>query len=399
MPVRYDIFPVTIDAPGTAEKIMQEMGVCPGGISIMAPKGKFFTLKVGPLKHQAANILKQEMLTKGGEAAVKGSVICGADSTYALLMGTLAQFKKLIPKLKQQPFGLKELGEELETALEYLMGNRVRKISCRGKELVLGRKTLVMGILNVTPDSFSDGGLYNNPDAALERALEMEEQGADIIDVGAESTRPGFEPVSEEEEISRLMPVLEKLVDKVKVPISVDTYKSRVARLALERGTHIINDVSGLADPHMAETVAKYGAPIIIMHGVPENTESILEGVIRTLRKKRELAEEKGVKRENIILDPGIGFAKNTRQNLEVINGLDVLKVLGQPILLGVSRKSVIGNVLKLPPEERLEGTAAAVTVGILRGADIVRVHDVKEMVRVVRMTDALLGKGEAHGW
>ena len=397
--MRFDIFPVTIDAPGTAEKIMKEMGVWSEGISIMAPKGKFFTLKVGPLKSQAAHILKQEMLSKGGETAIKGSILCGVDSTYALLMGTWAQFQKVIPKLKQQPFGLKDLGEELETALECLLESRVRKISCRGKELVLGRKTLIMGILNVTPDSFSDGGLYNNPEAALKRALKMEEQGADIIDVGAESTRPGFEPVSEEEEISRLMPVLEKLVDRVKVPISVDTYKSRVARLALEMGAHIINDVSGLSDPHMAETAAEYDAPIIIMHDVPENTESILEGVIRTLRKKKELAEEKGIKRENIILDPGIGFAKDTRQNLELINGLDALKVLGQPILLGVSRKSVIGNVLKLPPRERLEGTAAAVTVGIVRGADIVRVHDVKEMVRVVRMTDALLGKGEADGW
>lgn len=398
--MRYDIFPVNVDTPGAVEKIMKEIGVWPEGISIMAPKGKFFTLKVGPLKPQAAHILKQEMLSKGGEAALKGSILCGDDSTYALLMGTWSQFQKVIPKLKQQPFGLKDLGEELETALEYLLDTRkVWKISCREKELVVGRKTLIMGILNVTPDSFSDGGLYNNPEAALKRALEMEEQGADIIDVGAESTRPGFDPVPEEEEISRLMPVLEKLVGRVKVPISVDTYKSRVARLALELGADIINDVSGLSDPHMAETAAEYNAPVIIMHSVPENTENILEGVIRTLRKKKELAEEKGIKRESIILDPGIGFAKDTRQNLELINGLDALKVLGQPILLGVSRKSVIGNVLKLPPEERLEGTAAAVTVGIVRGADIVRVHDVKEMVRVVRMTDALLGKGEGDGW
>jgi len=397
----FNIYPVRIDTQEQARKLLRDMGVWPEGVKIMTPKSKHFVVKVGPLKPQAAHIIKQEMLSKGGEAALSGSVFYGEENSYALLLGTLFQFQEVLPKLRMQPFGLAKLGEELQDFLNNLSKTRKERVlNCNGKEIVIGRRTLVMGILNVTPDSFYDGGRYDVPKKAVERALEMEEQGADIIDIGAESTRPslqpiGSQPLSTEEELTRLLPVLERVVEKVKVPVSVDTYKGEVARIALKAGANIINDVSGFGDPDMAGVAAEFNVPIVIMHSVPESGDDIMEGIINTLRDRKEKALVAGVREENIILDPGIGFAKDTRQNLEVINRLDMLKCLGQPVLLGTSRKSVIGNTLNLPVEERLEGTAATVTVGIIRGADIVRVHDVKEMVRVARMTDSILGTGE----
>ena len=235
-------------------------------------------------------------------------------------------------------------------------------IECGKYKLSLGTKTYIMGILNVTPDSFSDGGKFNELDMAVAHAKEMIEEGADIIDIGAESTRPGSKEVSAEEELERLLPIIEKLVVEVKAPISVDTYKASVADRCLESGAHMINDVWGLQrDRDMAAVIAKHNVPVTIMHNQigTEYKTDIMEEICRFLRNSINLALEAGIKPENIILDPGIGFGKTSGQNMEVMDRLDELNYLGYPVLLGTSRKSMIGKILDLPPEERVEGTVA----------------------------------------
>jgi dihydropteroate synthase len=266
-------------------------------------------------------------------------------------------------------------------------------LKCRDKTLEIGKRTYIMGILNMTPDSFSDGGKYNTLEKGIERALQMIEEGADIIDVGGESTRPGYTPVDEEEEIRRVIPVIERLSKISDVIISVDTMKANVALRALEAGAHIVNDVWGLQrDPKMAEVVAKYKAGVVMMHNsnVAEY-DDVVKSVIDFLKKSIEIAEKAGIERNQMIVDPGIGFGKTLEHNLEVMNRLEELKVLGLPVLLGTSRKSMIGKVLNVDVEDRLEGTAATVAVGIVKGVDIIRVHDVKEMSRVAKMTDAMV--------
>ncbi|HEY8415566.1 MAG TPA: dihydropteroate synthase, partial [Thermaerobacter sp.] len=255
--------------------------------------------------------------------------------------------------------------------------------------------TYVMGILNVTPDSFSDGGLYLDPERALEHALAMEEAGADIIDVGAESTRPGAAPVPAEEELRRLLPVLRRLAPRLRVPISVDTYKAEVARAALAEGAAIINDVGGLQkDPAMASVAAEAGVPVVVMHSRPHghaHYDDFWGDVLGFLRRSLELAEAAGLPPEYVIVDPGFGFGKTAEHNLELLRGLHRLRALGRPVLLGTSRKSTLGHVLNLPVSERLEGTAATVALAVPHGVDIVRVHDVAPIVRVVRMADAIV--------
>lgn len=263
------------------------------------------------------------------------------------------------------------------------------------------QRTVVMGILNVTPDSFYDGGRYDQPEAAVQRALQMVEEGADILDIGGESTRPGSQPVSEEEELRRVMPVIEAVRQRVGVPLSIDTTKSRVAERALQVGACMVNDISGLGfDPRMAKVVAQYGAMCCIMHiqGTPQTMQQdphyddVVRHISRYFEERLALAEQAGISREHIWLDPGIGFGKTVEHNIEILRRLRELTTFGLPLLVGTSRKSFIGKVLGgLPPEQRLEGTAATVAIAIMNGANAVRVHDVKEMVRVARMTDAVL--------
>jgi dihydropteroate synthase len=286
--------------------------------------------------------------------------------------------------------------------------------------LTWGARTYVMGILNITPDSFSGDGLLANEEPAalsqdrmvslaLEQARSFVAAGADMLDVGGESTRPGAQAVSAEEELERVVPVIRSLASELDVVISVDTYKASVAEAALQAGAHMVNDVWGLhADPGLAAVVARHNAPIILMHnrsswanaeirqrlggryvGVPY--ENLLEDIKRELLESVGLARAAGIPDERILLDPGVGFGKTTEQNLELIDRLGEIRSLGYPVLLGPSRKSFIGYTLDLPPDQRLEGTAAAVAVGIARGADIVRVHDVAPMQRVVRMADAIV--------
>jgi len=255
-----------------------------------------------------------------------------------------------------------------------------------------GERTYVMGIVNVSPDSFSGDGL-DSADAAVAQAQRFVTEGVDILDVGGESTRPGSSSTSVDEELRRVIPVLERLVGKVKVPLSVDTYKFDVARRALDAGAEMINDIWGLnKEPRLAELAAEKGVPIILMSNQRDKPRrNIISAVLSDLKKSIDVALDAGVLWENIIIDPGIGFGKTLEQNLELVRRLDELKVLGMPILLGTSRKSMIGLVLDLPPEQRLEGTAASSAIGIARGADIIRVHDVKELIRISRMSDAII--------
>lgn len=255
-----------------------------------------------------------------------------------------------------------------------------------------GKKTYIMGILNVTPDSFSDGGKWNNIESAILHAKAMIEAGAEIIDIGGESTRPNHEAVSEEEEIKRIIPIIEALSKEISVPISVDTYKGRVAELAIEAGAALINDVWGFKKDHYISVVAaKYQVPCCLMHN-RDNTiyKDLIMDINSELIESVDIALKAGVKNENIILDPGIGFGKTYEQNLETMSKLQSIKALGYPILLGTSRKSMIGNTLKLPVEERLEGTIATTVIGVEKGCDIIRVHDVKENKRASTMADAI---------
>lgn len=261
-------------------------------------------------------------------------------------------------------------------------------------------KTMIMGILNVTPDSFSDGGKYNDTDRAVVHARQMIADGADILDIGGESTRPGHERISDEEEIRRVVPAIGAISKEVQVPISIDTYKSKVAKSAVEAGAAIINDIWGAKeDPEIADVAAETGVPIILMHNRSDrNYSNFIRDVLNDLYVSITIAKKAGVNDDQIILDPGIGFAKDLRENLEMMRHLDTLVSLGYPVLLGTSKKSMIGGVLDLPVSERTEGTGATVCYGIQKGCQIVRIHDVKEMSRMAKMMDAMMGKGEYRG-
>lgn len=259
--------------------------------------------------------------------------------------------------------------------------------------LPLGERTLIMGILNTTPDSFSDGGRYDSLDTARRHAEKLVKDGADIVDIGGESTRPGVVPVSLEEELDRVLPIVEALSNEIEIPLSIDTYKAGVADAAIQAGADIINDVWGARkDPAMASIAAKHQAPIILSHNrLNANYMNLVEDVIADLMESVHLVKEQGVVDEKIILDPGIGFAKSYEDNLHLLKQLRLLTDLPHPLLLGTSRKRFIGDTLNLPVEERVEGTAATVAWGVAQGCQMVRVHDVKEMARVCRMTEAIL--------
>src|SRR6202171_6205505 len=286
-----------------------------------------------------------------------------------------------------------------------MIRRKLFRLKLPSRTLVLGKRTLIMGVLNVTPDSFSDGSKFYNEEHAIEHALQMERAGADLIDIGAESTRPGSEGVSAVEEWRRLFPVLSGLRRLLKIPISIDTQKAEVAETALDAGAEIINDISGLkSDPRIGEVALRHGVPLILMHmrGEPRTMQKgpfardVIRDVMQGLRKSVLLARKAGVPKSQIILDPGIGFGKSFAQNYELLQKLPQLAKLGYPLLVGTSRKGFLGSTLARdgkpsPPEERIWGTAATVTASILNGAHIVRVHDVAEMVQVARVADCLL--------
>lgn len=270
------------------------------------------------------------------------------------------------------------------------------------REIPIGARTQVMGIINATPDSFSDGGRFPTPATAIEEALRMVDDGADMIDIGGESSRPGSDPVSEDEELRRVMPIVRGLAGRVHIPLSIDTVKAAVAREALSEGVEIINDISAMTyDDRMASVAAEAGAAVILMHmrGLPKTMQtgdlayrSLIDEVIAFLRARIDSARRSGIAAEQIMIDPGIGFGKSVSDNLRLIRNLGEFKALGRPIVTGVSRKSFIGHVMGGGPQERIEGTAASVTAAILNGSRVIRVHDVKTMKRVAVMADALAG-------
>jgi len=398
---------------------IEKIGADPAGVKIMAPKGLFRVIKLEDVGYAAANILKQEMLALGAEAAIAGDIYFGErEGSDVLLLGTLRCYRRLIPKLRAQPLPtLQAVADAVTEALERCAGPGLRArargaMEIGGRLFEWGQRTYVMGIINVTPDSFSGDGLAAEEDvleAALAQAERFVADGAHIFDVGGESTRPGSEPTSTEDELERVIPVIERLAEKFELPISVDTYKAEVARQALDAGAGLVNDVWGLRmDPALAGLVAERGVPVVVMHNRSEpkkavqkerlggryegmEYEDLMADVVRELRESVQLALDAGVARERIIVDPGLGFGKTVGQNLELMHRLSELEVLGCPILVGPSRKSFVGYTLDLPMEERVEGTAATVSLCIARGADIVRVHDVREMARVARMSDAIV--------
>jgi len=266
-----------------------------------------------------------------------------------------------------------------------------------GREFDLDNKCYVMGILNVTPDSFSDGGKWDKPEIALLHAQYMCECGADIIDVGGESSRPGHESISVQEELDRAIPVIEAIKSRIDIPISIDTCKSVVAKAAISAGADLVNDIWGLkSDPKMAAVIAQAGLPCCLMHNRADmDYKDFIPDLLEDLKQSVVLAEKSGIEFDKIILDPGIGFAKTHEMNLEAINKIDVIKGLGCPVLLGASRKRVIGNTLDLPVEERVEGSVSAAVVGMIRGCAFVRVHDVKETFRALKMADAIVKSGK----
>lgn len=267
-----------------------------------------------------------------------------------------------------------------------------------------GSRTYIMGILNVTPDSFSNDGIYKDVDKSVRQAEMLAEQGADIIDIGGESTRPGAASVTVEEEISRTIPVIKKIAKSIDIPISIDTRKSEVARLSLDNGASMVNDITGLeSDEKMAGVAAEYGAKVVLMHikGDPlmmqdnPTYENLIQEIKDKLKRLIQKAEEAGIKKENIIIDPGLGFGKTAEHNLEILKQLAIFKELGRPVMVGPSRKSFIGKLLGVEPDKRIFGTAASVAIAIKNGADIIRVHDVKEIKQVAILADAIVRNGE----
>lgn len=388
---------------------MVRLGVMPAGIESMSPKGIFHAVALERVDAAAAHILKEGMLAKGGEAALPQESYHGGEMAgEVLLLGTVRQYRDLIARLRVQPLqSLVGIAAELERVLSHVEQPGPAPMRIRDDVFEWGKRTYIMGIINLSPDSFSGDGV-SDVEEAVAQGLRFIQEGAHILDVGAESTRPGARPISADEELQRVLPVIKRLVDLTDVAIAVDTYKAPVARACLDVGASLINDVWGCrADPDMGPLLAERGVPMVLMHNRSKPTEAVetrgigahykgtqydnlMADIIRELRECMDMVTRDGVRPEQIVVDPGIGFGKTADQNLEVLNRVGELRSLGRPVLVGPSRKSFIGLTLDLPPEERLEGTAATVSLAIARGADIVRVHDVKEMARVARMTDAV---------
>ncbi len=398
-------------------RILRQLKVDPYGIQIMLPKAINYLIKLDSLSCIAANILKQEMLSLGADAAVPREVLTGKNKkTACLLIGNLSQLNRLNEKLKLQPFGLDKLAQDLSR----IINNYSRKefIFNLGRyKLNFGKTARIMGIVNLTPDSFSADGLYQSSaisyprrrrvrlrrklsaNKIIEYVQKLVDDGADIIDIGGESSRPGAKPVSIKEEIKRTIPVIRKLSRKIKVPLSIDTYKPEVAEQALDNGAVIVNDITGLKNPKMAKIVAKYKAAVVIMHmhGKPSTMqknpgyESLMEEIILYLDQAIKRAEAAGIDSEKIIIDPGIGFGKTLEHNLEILKRLKEFKTLGRPIMIGTSRKSFIGKILNVEPQGRIFGTVSSCVLAVQNGASILRVHDVKPVSQALKITDAIL--------
>ena len=387
------------DRPEYIKQIMQDIKVDPYGIEIMYPKAMHYLIRMNSVSNIAANILKQEMLSLGGDVAVARGALTGRlNKTDCLLMGNLSQFSLLREKLSRQPFGLNRLSGELSCVLSNYKKERF-VLDLGSYKLSLGKRTHIMGVLNLTPDSFSGDGLYGRKtEEIIEYAQRQARDGADILDIGGESSRPGAVAVLEKEELRRVIPVIKLLVKKVKLPISIDTYKPQVARAALDSGALIVNDISGLRNPRMGRIVAQYRAAVVIMHmkGNPRSMQknpryvSLIDEILQYLEKAINRAIEAGIDKDKIIVDPGIGFGKTTEHNLEILQNLSDFKALGRPILAGTSRKSFIGKILNAKPRERIFGTLSSCVLAAKNGAKIIRTHDVLEVKQALRVLDEI---------
>lgn len=364
-------------------------------VATVMGRGPRRAMLVGPLSLAEAQAVRKAA-QDAGAMAVMAKVAGRADPSRAdlLVMGSMEELAAAAAAVQG------EVGERMEAARRSFAAPVRRTLRCQERELRLGQKTLVMGIVNVTPDSFSGDGLGANAEAAIAQGRRMVAEGADLLDVGGESTRPGSEPVGEEEELGRVLPVVEGLAAELDVPISIDSYKSAVVRAALAKGASMVNDISGLhADEAVAQAAAEAGAAVVVMHiqGTPRDMQKdpkyadVIGEIGEYLEEGIAVARAAGVGEDQIVVDPGIGFGKTLEHNLEILRRLRELRCLGCPVMVGTSRKSMIGTILSLPVGERVEGTAATVALAVAGGADIVRVHDVKEISRVARVADAIV--------
>jgi dihydropteroate synthase len=378
---------------------MQRVGCEAAGCQIMAPKGQCHAVRIENLRGKASSLLKQMMLSVGGDACVSRGVAAFDDTPApVILVGDERHYARLYPRLRMEPFGLPQIAEEIQRAIT-IISKTPPPVRCGQRKITFDR-TQVMGIINTTPDSFSGDGLSSNVEAAVAQGKAFAEAGADILDIGGESTRPGSEGVSTDEEIARVVPVIEALSGEVDLPLSIDSYKPEVCRAALAAGATLINDVWGLRQPGMIELAAETGAAVCLMHmqGQPRDMQhqphydDLITGVYDFLCQQTEAAIAGGVAEEQIILDPGFGFGKTVEHNLELVRRLREFRSLGRPVLLGCSRKRTVGEITGKPADERVMGTAAMNAAGIMNGANIIRVHDVAALVDVARVCDAIRG-------
>ncbi len=375
-----------------------KIGVEKGCIDSLSMKGKFLVFKITELSAASCNIIKQTALSAGTDAAVHRNVITGnIKKSSLLLFGSLKEIERVAEKLRGQPFGLDIISEKL---FGYVNGSKKNQcFLAKRHAFEIGERVYTMGVLNVTPDSFSDGGQFAEVDSAVSKALEMVQEGADIIDIGGESSRPGSDPVSQEKELNRVLPIIERLREQSDIPISIDTYKSAIAAAALDSGADIVNDISGLRfDEDMITVVRERKAGLIIMHmkgsskHMQDNPhyEDVIQEIYDFLKERTHYAINNGIEKEYIAIDPGIGFGKRLIDNYDILDRFHEFTSLGYPLLIGASRKSFIGTTLDVPVNERLEGSLASLALAIEGGVAIVRVHDVKETVRFMKMYETI---------
>ncbi len=392
---------IEIDEPRTFYHMLAETGLPDIQIEDWKQKTFSFLSKATALDNNSATFLKQKMVSLGGN----GTVCKDHDNQFnVILLGNLYQYHQLVRQISEQSKGLEKIVGMLQEHLIRLSNPVSFELDCGCRILHLSERTHIMGILNATPDSFYDGGRYFSHDRAVQRIYEMVSEGADLIDIGGESTRPGSDPVSIDEEIQRVIPIIEQVKGKIPVPISIDTRKSEVAEAAIESGAHMVNDVSGLRfDLKMASVAANHHVPVVVMHmkGLPKDMQQnpeytdLVGEIYNSLEQSIRIALENGIPKEKIIIDPGIGFGKKWDANFIILKRIKEFNSLGCPILVGVSRKSFIGKALDLKENERLMGTAATVAVSSLKGVHLVRVHDVKEMVQIVHIVDYIRSMSE----
>jgi len=397
---RYGVRVLDATTPAEIAREVEQTASDPEGVGIMTHTGRTVLVRLDGIPLRAAPLLKQEMVALGADSVhAKSMADRSPEQSAVVLFGTPSQYAQLLPRLRRPPVDLPVIADAVEAALENYARTVPRPLRGLHRSVMLGNSTLVMGILNLTPDSFSDGGSFDRPEAALHRALEIEAEGAGLLDVGAESSRPGAAAISAEREIERLRGVLPALHDRVKIPISIDTQKPEVARAALDLGADLVNDVSGLRDPEMRRVIARAGAPAVIVHmrGTPETMQKNLHyadlrtEVYGALARSVATAIGDGIAPEQLLVDPGLGFGKSAEQNLDLLRHLAEFRSLGSPVLVGPSRKSFLGRALGgVPPAQRVEASVAAAVIAVLGGASIVRAHDVTPTVRAVALADAV---------